>query len=392
MRILWMSDSPTAFTGFGTVTREVLGRLLERPGYEVASIGWGYDGWPYDRREIPYDIYPCSGDTFGRATAPRALAEFQPDVFVAFGDLWMTRWTRDLHSRGRFRKILYFPIDGEPFPRSLRPVVADADLAVAYSRYGQRVAQEACPDSTIHMIYHGVDLDTFRPLPDKEESKRQYGLGGKFVVGCVARNQPRKNFPLLVEAFARFSQGKDDAWLYLHTNPKDKVGWDLVELLRQYGIHDRASISRHAAVDAGVTADELNTIYNLFDVMALPTAAEGFGLPIVEAMAAGVPVVATDFSACIELVEGRGELIEVKDFLTVGRYNLRHALPDVEDLVRKLDLLYSEPERRERHLAAGLDFARSLHWEGLVDQWDALLSRCGRPDAARTIAPALPSK
>lgn len=391
MRILWMSDSPTAFTGFGTVTREILGRLVQRPGYEIASLGWGYDGWPYDRREIPYDIYPCSGDTFGRKTAPRVLAELQPDVLVSFGDLWMTGWTQDLRSKGRFKKLLYFPVDGEPFPRAWRKVVADADIVVAYSLYGQKIVQEACPDREIHRIYHGVDIETFRPLPDKDEIKRRHGLGGKFVVGCVARNQPRKNFPLLIQAFARFREGKDDAWLYLHTNPRD-VGWDVLELLREYGVREHTSISRHAAVDGGVSAEELNTIYNLFDVMALPTAAEGFGLPILEAMAVGVPVAATGFSACVELLEGRGELIEVKDFLTVGRYNLRHALPDVEDLVRKLNLLYAEPERRRHHRTAGLEFARSLHWDGLIDQWDALLTRSVRPSAARTSAPTPPSK
>ncbi|NCQ29488.1 MAG: glycosyltransferase family 4 protein, partial [Armatimonadetes bacterium] len=49
-------------------------------------------------------------------------------------------------------------------------------------------------------------------------------------------------------------------------------------------------------------------IYNLFDVMVLPTMGEGFGLQFLEAMACGIPVVATDCSAVTELLEGRGEL------------------------------------------------------------------------------------
>lgn len=374
MRILWMSDSPTAFTGFGTVTREILGRLAGRPGYEVASLGWGYDGWPYDRDELPYDIYPSAGQPFGRDSAPRALAEFEPDVLVSFGDLWMIDWTRELDSRGRFEKLIYFPVDGEPFPRAWKKVVQDADIAVAYSLYGQRLTREACPETDIHMIYHGVDVETFRPLPDKEMVKERNGLGGKFVVGCVARNQPRKHLPLLIEAFARFCADKGDAMLYLHTDPND-IGWDVLELLRHHGVSDRTSISRFASVDRGVSSEDLNIIYNLFDVMALPTAAEGFGLPILEAMAAGVPVVATGFSACVELVEGRGELIEVKDHLTIGRYNLKQALPDVEDLVHKLDLLYSEPKRRARHRTAALKFAHRLRWERILEEWDALLTR-----------------
>jgi hypothetical protein len=81
-RILWMSDTPTFFTGFGTVTREVLHRLS--PHYTVGCLGWGHDGWPYDRDVFPYDIYPTISGNFGRDTSPRVVQSFQPDVVVAF--------------------------------------------------------------------------------------------------------------------------------------------------------------------------------------------------------------------------------------------------------------------------------------------------------------------
>ena len=64
-----------------------------------------------------------------------------------------------------------------------------------------------------------------------------------------------------------------------------------IDLGQNFGIEQRTCISRLASVGQGVSRAELNQIYNLFDVFALPTAGEGFGLPIIEAMAAGVPVV-----------------------------------------------------------------------------------------------------
>ena len=373
MKILWMSDSPSAFTGFGTVTREVLGRLA-RLGYDVASIGWGYVGWPYDRSQIPYPVYPADARLFGQDVAARAIEEYRPDVMVALGDLWMIDWLKDLQVQHPYKLVVYFPVDGKPFPRASAPLLRKADAAVAYSRFGQREAMSTCPDVDVAMIYHGVDVETFRPLGSKAEFQESQGLGGKFVVGCVARNQPRKLFPVLVKAFVRFSQEWDDALLYLHTDPND-VGWDLVELVRYNGLGGRTAFSFQANVRHGIETSGLNQIYNLMDVMVLPTTGEGFGMPILEAMAAGVPVVATRCSACVELIDGRGELIDVKAFFPVGRNCIEHALPDTDDLVRKLVLLRTEPERRERHARAGLDFAQQLSWDRLIPQWQELFAR-----------------
>lgn len=94
-----MSDSPTAFTGFGTVTRHVLSGLIQHGGVEFASIGWGYDGWRYDRGFLPFDIYPSTEQPFGQDVAERAIAEFKPDIFVCFGDLWMIQWVATFPER-----------------------------------------------------------------------------------------------------------------------------------------------------------------------------------------------------------------------------------------------------------------------------------------------------
>ena len=219
-----------------------------------------------------------------------------------------------------------------------------------------------------------MDTNVFQPLTDKEAHKALHGLGGKFVVGCVARNQPRKHYPILIEAFSQFCRDKDDAVLYLHTNPDD-IGWDLHDLLRRYGISERTAISQVATVQNGVDRCVLNEIYNLFDVMALPTAGEGFGLPLVEAMAAGVPVVATNYSACTELLRGHGELVDVKQFQIVGRLNVEHAIPDVDDLAGRLDKLYQAPGILKRYRDDGLQFVQKFSWDVVLDAWLQLLHK-----------------
>lgn len=369
-----MSDSPTTFTGFGTVTQEVLTQLAKLDKYQLACVGWGYNGWPYDRDQFPYDIYPSAVGHFGRDTLPAAIEEFQPDILITLADLWMIQWLVEMPEPKPFKHYGYFPIDGEPFHPSWANLIKTMDAVITYSKYGQQLVENAMPSVNVDMIYHGVDTDTFQPLPDKAEIKKRYGLEDQFIVGCVARNQPRKQLPILIKAFAEFRQDKDDVMLYLHTDPDD-VGWDILDLLRRYGLDEKSCITKDATVLEGVDKRKLNEIYNLFDVMALPSTGEGFGLPILEAMAAGVPVIVTGYSACVELVEGRGELIKVKELLTIGRYNIEQAIADTNDLVEKLNRLYTDEPLRAQHSQHGLEFARTLSWESVTKQWDQLLSK-----------------
>ena len=75
------------------------------------------------------------------------------------------------------------------------------------------------------------------------------------------------------------------------------------------------------------------------------------------------------------LLEGRGELIKVKEFLTAGRHNIEYAIPDIDDLIAKLNLLYTRPDLRKKHSAAGVEFAHSLDWDEIVKSWDSLLMK-----------------
>jgi glycosyltransferase involved in cell wall biosynthesis len=123
-------------------------------------------------------------------------------------------------------------------------------------------------------------------------------------------------------------------------NPCD-VGYDLVTLLRRYRLEGRADVSGpESSLDQPLSDEQLNLVYNLFDATVLPSGGEGFGLPIIESLAAGVPVIATDYSACPELVRGRGELVRVLTLVTAGINLIEHAVIDVDDLAARIEKLY----------------------------------------------------
>ncbi|MBL9171123.1 MAG: glycosyltransferase family 4 protein [Verrucomicrobiales bacterium] len=374
VKILWLSDCPLLATGFGRVTRELTIRLAKHPDLEIVCLGVGFDGWPYDQALYPIKVYPSLASTYGEDHFERVVNEFRPDVVITLGEMWMFQWMSTHPVRGQFRWIAYVPIDGAPLYEPWVPLIQGIDEVVTMSDFGRSVIQAGVPSKRIHRIYHGVDTETFRPLPDRERLRDHDRCRGKFVVGCVARNQPRKNIPALVKAFAQLNELHSDTYLYLHMSPCD-IGYDLVTLLRRYRLQDRADVSTpELSLSCALNDSDLNRLYNFFDVTVLASNGEGFGLPIIESMAAGVPVVATDYSACSELVRGRGELARILGTQTLGNNLIEHAIVDVDDLARCIERLYLNPTLLETYGKAGREYACNLAWEKLIPQWLEVIS------------------
>jgi len=373
--ILWVSDNPNQPTGLGRVTREVLTRLSAK-GYAVTCLSFLYDGWPYDTDFVPFPVLPAPPiPTVDCVT--RAMDLCNPDVIISFGDLWMMPWVTEQKRKGAPKIIGYITIDGGPIPPSRKAELEAFDTLVAPTNFGKRQLEDLLPQNKIQMIYHGVDTSVFRPLNKKALLRKKFGIGEEFVVGCVARNQMRKYFPALLEAFAKFHRLHPESILYLHTS-REKRGWALDEFIAQYDIASCVRFPDDYTL-AGLPClrdANLNEVYNLFDVMVLPTIGEGFGLPMLESMAAGTPVIATNYSACVELLEGHGLLIDVKNHIYAGREIYRYALPDQEDLLSKLCKIWSDNKLRGRLARDGVQFSRRFAWKGIIAEWEALISSC----------------
>jgi len=126
-------------------------------------------------------------------------------------------------------------------------------------------------------------------------------------VGMVSRNQPRKRFDVLMKAFAEFAKDKPEAKLYLHTALND-VGWDIVDMSRQLGLKDKLVMTQELRTPSDtIPAKALNVIYNTFDVNALISLGDGFGLSLAESMSTGCAQLGSDHSCIKELIEGMGD-------------------------------------------------------------------------------------
>ena len=373
-RLTWLSDGPTLATGFGTVGRHVLGRLVRERGHDVRCLAWYYQGEPYDAEAFPYRITPERHPGSADGNLPRLLTGGGKHVVITLGDPWNFDWVPDVLDRTDFTWIAYLTVCSSPLPPSAVEYLRRADAVICASRFGADVLAAALPEVVAEVIPFGVDATVFRPLPTREDLRAENGLNDRFVVGFVGRNQPRKQLPVLIKAFAKFHPRHPDAFLYLHTDVND-MGWDVPGLLDRYGLGDASGITADYSVENGLSDERMNEVYNMLDVFVLPSMGEGFGLPLLEAMACGVPVATTDYSSNRDLISGRGELIGIETFLTGTRLNFELPLPDADDLAQKLALLHGDTDRRQAHRDKGLEFAREMTWDRCAEALDGVIQR-----------------
>jgi hypothetical protein len=269
-------------------------------------------------------------------------------------------------------------MEGEQLPPSWIDLLREVDVPIAMSRYGQRIVTQ-CGISSQY-IPHGVDLDIFCPPPDREKAKALVGAGGKFVILSDSRNQPRKMLPRLLDIFAKFSVGRPDALLHLHTDPDDEFtqsgvySYDIRADLRYLGIESKVQFSPGWVMKrgGGLPLTELATYYRAADVHLLASSGEGFGLPTLQAAAAGVVPMAGAYTASKELVEGHGESIQIAAW-TENEFAIRRSLIDVDDAVAKLARFYDDRELLHERSVQSRKFALQYGWGSIIDQWDQLL-------------------
>jgi glycosyltransferase involved in cell wall biosynthesis len=192
------------------------------------------------------------------------------------------------------------------FRRMIPAAVARADVCVCVSRHtALRLATVATPAGDVVVVHHGVDTHRFSPEGDVAsdlEALAPLGVAPPYVA-FVGTLEPRKNVPMLVDAFARVARGRPDLRLVLAGG----AGWGAREIDRAVvanGIGPR--VVRTGYVDDAVVPALLRRA----EAVAYPSFEEGFGNPALEALACGAPLVTTRGSSVEELVADDAVLCE----------------------------------------------------------------------------------
>jgi glycosyltransferase involved in cell wall biosynthesis len=211
--------------------------------------------------------------------------------------------------------FLRYPEAAEPSLRrylsaAVPRCAGEADVILADSENTRRDVVEllGLPSEKVYVIYPGVD-QRFSAIQERESLeavKERYGLSYPFILS-VGTLEPRKNLIVLLEAYAMLKERRDLPHRLVIAGGK---GW-LYE-----GIFQRV---QELSLGAGVVFlefvpdDLLPSLYTLADLLAFPSLYEGFGLPPLEAMACGTPVVTSESSSLPEVVGEAGLMVPADD-------------------------------------------------------------------------------
>jgi len=348
-RILFVGDDPRLQTGFGHVVKHVASFFASYSQYEVACLGWyqpiDWNTGTYYENLTELKIYNTDRDTadqFGQRTYAKVFKEYQPDIVWAIGDCWMIEHI--LHHRkfsgNNYKLVVYVPIDGYPYPARHTDTLKRADVVVAYGQYGKEIIEQTTPalSGEVYAIPHPIDMSVFKPVEDcdeRQELEKNVGFNKKKVLVSISRNHSRKDLSKTIEAFAKarlasttcykcglmawgsdcfdtcpncghmgsyFVGEKHDLYLYVHCAAMD-AGCDISKVAEFFCVDKYMMLPVGLTVGVGTSEEFVSQVMKVGFAYLSTTRGEGFGIPLANALACGVPVIAPDFSAYTDFLK-----------------------------------------------------------------------------------------
>lgn len=225
-------------------------------------------------------------------------------------------------------------------PRFLK--YSDAIIAVSESTKRDAIRLYGVPADKIQVIYEGVD-SKFAPIIDPQplsDIRRKYQLPDRFMLH-LGTIEPRKNLPLLFEATKELDQP---------LVVTGKLGWltdPILARVKELGIEERVHFTGF------IDDEDLPALISAASLVAMPSKYEGFGLPVLEAMACGVPVIASNTSSLPE-VGG--------DAALYARWD------DGRSWIHLIDRVMNDEELRASMIDRGLRQAQKFRWSEAAHQ------------------------
>ncbi len=351
-------------SGIGIYLQNILAGLV---GYfDISLIGKRQEIAGFDWAERT-ELIECDASIYSvreQVALPRLIPRcrvFWTPHFVA--PLWPIRAQRKLVTihdvyHLAFRKNL--PLSQQIYAnRMYRHAVRFAERLITVSRASRNeiIRYTGCPPEKIVVVPNGVDQQRFFAKPDRktvETVRQKYALPSRFLL-FVGNVKPHKNLQTLIVAFRELLQAEPDVHLLIVGNKEGFITGDR-EIFRR--IETEEQLRRRVRFSGHVTHDDLPTIYHQAELFVFPSLYEGFGLPPLEAMASGCPVVASGIQSIQEVC---GDAAAYFDPASPGE------LRDV------LTALLRDSRARAKLKTLGLRRAEQFSWKTSVEKHKALL-------------------
>jgi glycosyltransferase involved in cell wall biosynthesis len=392
LRLMFLGDrivggiSAYSKVGYETCTR------LARLGYHVAHIPMGRVNRMGKQSFEGVLIYPSGDDYFSEDVAPNHYVDFKADMIITIKEPWVFN--------SFFKYAVNFTpmavIDHSPVSAAITSRLERCFKVIAISRFGQIELRQKNIESTY--IPHGVRCDVYKPLPSKAECRKLFFLPqDAYIVGIVAMNRVRKMIPRMLQGYKRYLElnpnVKSVLMLWTDVQPTAlseevatsgvaDVGVNLLPEIVELGLAERVHWPRWEDVKRIGGLPEWDPtggwdmvkLFNCFDVLLLCSGGEGFGLPLVEAQACGVPVITTNYAAGPEQV-GAGLTVPWSDYAILNTPGTRYVLADIDKMAEALTKIFNAD--REKLAKKAREFAMRYDWSRVIrEYWLPFLENC----------------
>lgn len=387
-----------SITGFATVSKNLISNWKRQFGdnLKVDIVAVNYFGEDYTEgpniRVISAKKKDIAKDDFGRYVFMKSLSDIDYDLMFILQDLGviiplvphLKKILEDKKTAKRklFRSIFYFPVDFALTP-NLAVGMEFFDQLATFTEYGRKMVLNLKPElkHKIRVIPHGNNMKNYFPIQSKEEvstfRKSYFGDNAdKFIVGCINRNQSRKDIPTSIFGFMEYWETHNkNAFLYLHMDPKDPMGWDLRTILKQTPLKEGIDYMLPPETEKGykgTLVEDMNKIYNSLDVFLTTATGGGWELTVTEAMACKVPTIVPRHTSFQILggenaertyyIETLYPIVAMVDNIIRFQSDL-YEISDILDLINK-QLKQGEPEVYNK-IESAYKFVESLDWKDI---------------------------
>ncbi|MEM6894847.1 MAG: glycosyltransferase family 1 protein [Bacteroidota bacterium] len=240
----------------------------------------------------------------------------------------------------------FFSLKERVYLRAIKPLAKNAKqvATISASEKSRVLRHQLAHEEDVYFVHHGIS-SRFKPLTEKVSEdiarvRQKYGLPKKYVL-FLGRLNVRKNIKNLLLAM------KDiDCTLVIAGESSHKTD-NLSAIIEQNNLMEKVVFTGH------VDDEDLPMVYAMAKVFCFPSYAEGFGLPPLEAMSSGVPVVSSDRTSLKEVC-GTGAL-----FIDPDR---------PAEITEKINILLNSPSKRMEMIEKGLEWVKKFSWERSAKQ------------------------